>query len=295
MSPLEKLELEEIDQIRELGFLQQKNTGLFNCRIVTGNGKLTAEEGIRICELAKKYGDGEIAFTTRQTIEIIGISKENIKLMKKDIHALSLTMGGVGPKIRPIVACKGSTCQYGLIDTFSLADKLHQLFFVRYHDVELPNKFKITVSGCSNKCVKPELNDIGIVGQLIPQIHSNLCIGCKKCLIEEKCKMHAAYLAGGKIHIDTKACTHCGQCVNICEYGVINSGISGYKVYIGGRWGTEIMAGYPLTKIILGEEQLLSVVERAIALYRETGSKGERFADVVQRVGCAEVEAILLG
>ena len=295
MTPLESLKLDEIVRVKKQGFVQQKETGFFNCRIVTGNGKLTAEEGIKICQLAKKYGDGEIAFATRQTVEIMGISKENLELIKKEINELGLIMGAIGPKIKPIVACKGSNCQNGLIDTFALAEKLHQLFFVRYHDVELPNKFKITVSGCSNKCVKPELNDIGIVGQLIPQIHSNLCVGCKECIIEQKCEMHAAYTAGGKIHIDTKACTHCGRCVNQCEYGVINSGITGYKLYIGGRWGKEIKAGFPLSKIILGEEQLLSVVERAITLYKESGNQGERFADVVQRIGYGEVESILLG
>lgn len=295
MSQLEMQKPDDIAQARKQGFVERKQTGLYNCRIVTGNGKLTAQEGIEICELAKKYGDGEIGFATRQTVEIMGISEENLGLVKKEIANLGLTMGTIGPKIEPIVACKGSTCKYGLIDTFALAEKLHQLFYVRYHDVELPNKFKITLSGCSNKCVKPELNDIGIVGQLIPQIHSDLCVGCKECVVLQKCEMHAAYLADGKIHIDTKICTHCGQCVNQCEYGVINSGIVGYKLYVGGRWGKEIKAGYPLSKIILGEEQLLSVVERTIALYKERGNQGERFADVVQRIGYAEVEKMLLG
>ena len=295
MSQLEELKLGQSAKIRRQGFVQQKENGFFNCRIVTGNGKLTAEEGIKICELARKYGDGEIAFATRQMVEIMGISKEDLELVKKEISELGLIMAKLGPKIKPIVACKGSNCQFGLIDTFALAEKLHQLFFIRYYDVELPNKFKITVSGCANKCVKPELNDIGIVGQLIPQIRTENCINCKVCVIEQKCEMHAAYRAGGKIHIDTNICTHCGQCMNKCEYGVINSGISGYKLYIGGRWGKEIKAGYPLSKIILGEEQLFSVVERAITLYKEAGNQGERFADVISRIGYAEVEKILLG
>ncbi len=127
MSQLEKLKLNHTDQARKQEFVQQKENGFFNCRIVTGNGKLTAEEGINICELAKKYGDGEIAFATRQTVEIMGISRENLDLVKKEITEMGLIMGEIGPKIKPIVACKGSNCQYGLIDTFALAEKLHQL------------------------------------------------------------------------------------------------------------------------------------------------------------------------
>ena len=32
----------------------------------------------------------------------------------------------------------------------------------------LPHKFKIAVGGCPNNCVKPDLNDLGIVGQRVP-------------------------------------------------------------------------------------------------------------------------------
>ena len=70
------------------------------------------------------------------------------------------------------MSCKGTTCQYGLIDTFDLSEKLHERFYVGYHGVELPHKFKIAVGGCPNMCVKPDLNDLGIVGQRVPQVES---------------------------------------------------------------------------------------------------------------------------
>ena len=34
---------------------------------------------------------------------------------------------GTGKKVRPVVSCKGTTCQYGLIDTFGLSEKIHEL------------------------------------------------------------------------------------------------------------------------------------------------------------------------
>ena len=77
--------------------------------------------------------------------------------------------GGTGAKVRPVVSCKGTTCQYGLIDTFALSKKIHERFYVGYHDVVLPHKFKIAVGGCPNNCVKPNLNDMGIIGQRIPK------------------------------------------------------------------------------------------------------------------------------
>lgn len=47
--------------------------------------------------------------------------------------------------VRPVVSCKGTTCQYGLIDTFGLSEKLHDRFYEGYHTVTLPHKFKIAV------------------------------------------------------------------------------------------------------------------------------------------------------
>lgn len=289
-----QLSREEILGLRERGFYQQRESEYFNCRIVSGNGKITAKEGISICEMAQAYGKGEIAFTNRQTVEIIGIPYENLEEVEKQIRKTGVILDGSGPKIRPVVGCKGTNCKYGLFDTFDLTDKLHQLFFLRYYGIVLPNQFKIAVSGCPHQCVKPELNDIGIVGQFVPRIFLQNCMNCKECMVVKVCDRQAVYQADGKVHILTERCSHCGQCVGECPHGALNEGILGYKVILGGRWGKNPKQGKPLSKLILGEEQLLSVVERAITLYQETGKEGEFFADMVQRMGFETIEAQLL-
>ena len=86
-----------------------------------------------------------------------------------------------------MVACKGTTCQYGLLDSYALSDKIHEMFYHGYAGVKLPHKFKIAVGGCPNNCVKPNLNDLGIVGQRIPQFNSDICRGCKVCQVENAC------------------------------------------------------------------------------------------------------------
>lgn len=37
-----------------------------------------------------------------------------------------------------------------------------------WHGVTLPGMFKIGVGGCPNNCVKPDLNDVGITGTVLP-------------------------------------------------------------------------------------------------------------------------------
>ena len=68
--------------------------------------------------------------------------------------------------------------------------------------MKLPHKFKIAVGGCPNNCVKPDLNDVGIIGQLIPNFDEESCNGCKKCAVVSACPMNAAKVTDGLLQID---------------------------------------------------------------------------------------------
>ena len=50
-----------------------------------------------------------------------------------------------------------------------------------------------------------------------------------------------------------------------------------------------------LGKIFTDKEELMSVVEKAILLFRDQGESGERFADTIERIGFENAEAQLLG
>lgn len=286
---------EDITRVKALGFLWDKNTpDKFNCRVITRNGKITAQESAAITEAAKQFGSGEITMTSRLTLEIQGVPYDNIEPIREFLAQYGLRTGGTGSKVRPIVSCKGTTCQYGLIDTFALSDEIHHRFFEGYNSVKLPHKFKIAVGGCPNNCVKPDLNDLGIIGQRVPDINYDLCRGCKRCAIENTCPIHVAKLVDGKITVPESECNHCGRCIGKCPFKAFHGYTSGYRVYLGGRWGKRTAQGRPLDKIFTSKEEVLNVVEKAILLFREQGITGERFADTVARLGFENVQEQLL-
>ena len=228
---------EEIKRVKGLGFLNNKGTDLFNGRVITVNGKITAEQTKVIAEAAEKFGNGDVEFTTRLTVEVRGIHFDNIEPFREYIAKAGLETGGTGSLVRPVVSCKGTTCQYGLYDTFDLSQKIHERFYKGYHTVKLPHKFKIATGGCPNNCVKPDLNDLGIIGQLVPNVDEDMCNGCKKCQVETSCPMSAAKVEDGELVIDKDACNNCGRCIEQCPFDVIEDGTPGYRIYIGGRWG----------------------------------------------------------
>ncbi len=286
---------EEETRVKALGFLKDKRTpDRFNGRVITRNGKITSEEARAIAEAAEKFGDGQVTMTSRLTMEIQGVPFKNIEPLRAYLLEAGLETGGTGSKVRPVVSCKGTTCQYGLIDTFELSEEIHERFYHGYGSVKLPHKFKIAVGGCPNNCVKPDLNDIGIIGQRVPQISPEKCRGCRTCQVENSCPVKVALLTDGKITIDENACNHCGRCVGRCPFGAVEDHIDGYRVCIGGRWGKHVARGRYLDRVFTDKEEVLSVVEKAILLFREQGITGERFADTVARIGFEQVQRQLL-
>ena len=286
---------EDIKRVKGMGFLQHKGTNLFNARVITRNGRITTEEASVIAEAARLYGDGHMMMTTRLTIEVSGIAYHDIDAFCAHLAKAGLSVGGTGSKVRPVVSCKATTCQYGLYDAYALSDEIHTRFYQGYRGVSLPHKFKIATGGCPNNCVKPTLNDLGIVGARVPQYHIEDCRSCQKCQLEEACPIHAAKKnADGKLEIDAELCNHCGRCIGKCPFHCNDEGVDGYKVYVGGRWGKKIAHGQMLHKIFTDKNEVLDTVEKAILLFRSAGESGERFADTINRIGFANAEKILL-
>ena len=166
------------------GFIQQKDKNYFVVRVITQLGNVNSEQLAVLSDVAKKYGRGYTTFTARLNIDIPWITQENLPAVKTAVEKVGLKVGGTGPKVRPIVACKGTVCKNGIVDTQSLGRRLDERFFGK----NLPAKFKIGITGCQNDCAKAEINDLGFVGKRSSEAKGK--------------RGYAAYFGGtfGKVH-----------------------------------------------------------------------------------------------
>ena len=159
---------DEIKSFKGRGWLLNKGTDTFSARVITVNGKVTAEQMQAVAAAAQRFGNGIVTLTSRLSMEVPGVPAAMIEPFEAALAAVGLSVGGTGPRVRPVVSCKGTLCPHGLVDTCALSEKIHRRFYEGWHGVALPAKFKIGVGGCPNNCVKPTLNDIGVTGAVRP-------------------------------------------------------------------------------------------------------------------------------
>ena len=284
---------EQITSVKGRGFLRNRGTDCFSGRIVTVAGLFTPDQLHAIAECSEKYGNGKVIFTARLAAEIVGIPFDKIPEAEAFMAERGLYFGGTGAKVRPITACKGTTCVYGNIDTQALAKVIYDKFYIGMRDVKLPHKFKIGVGGCPNSCMKPSLNDVGVEGCRAFSFDSELCRGCKKCAVAESCPTKAVSVVNGKAVIDTSKCTNCGVCVGKCPFGAVpKEAASVCRVFVGGTWGKTQRMGTLLNSVYSADEDP-SVIEKVMLWYKENGYVKERLGATVDRIGTDALEAAI--
>ena len=284
---------EQITAVKGRGFLRNRGTDCFSGRVVAVAGLYTPHELHAIAECAEKFGNGKVIFTSRLSAEIVGIPYDKIPDAEAFLGERGLYFGGTGAKVRPITACKGTTCVFGNIDTQGIAQIIHDKFYIGMRDVKLPHKFKIGVGGCPNSCMKPSLNDVGIEGCKTFSFDSDICRGCKKCLVAENCPSRAVTVSDGKAVVDQSKCTKCGVCVGKCPFGAVpKTADSACRVFVGGTWGKTQRMGTRLSAVYTPDE-IPSVIEKVMLWYKENGYAKERLGATIDRLGTEALESAL--
>ena len=122
-------------------------------------GLTTAAELRRIADVADKYAVPTIKVTGGQRIDLLGIRKEDLINVWRD---LDMPSGhAYGKSIRTVKTCVGSEhCRFGTQLAMSMGVKLEKMLF----DMYSPHKVKLAVSGCPRNCAEAGIKDVGVIG-----------------------------------------------------------------------------------------------------------------------------------
>jgi nitrite reductase (NADH) large subunit len=122
-------------------------------------GETTPDDLIRIATVAKKYNVPTVKITGGQRIDLLGVKKEDLTNMWKD---LDMPSGyAYGKALRTVKTCVGSEwCRFGTQNSTALGIHLEK----QLERIWFPAKVKLGVSGCPRNCAEATIKDIGIVG-----------------------------------------------------------------------------------------------------------------------------------
>ena len=135
-----------------------QNDGTFSVIPRIYGGVTSADDLIKIGQVAKKYDVRMVKFTGGQRIDLLGITKENLPLVWRD---LGMPSGHAYTKaFRTCKTCVGTEfCRYGTNDSTGLGIAIEKMF----QGWEFPAKVKMAVSGCPRNCSESTVKDVGII------------------------------------------------------------------------------------------------------------------------------------
>ena len=126
-------------------------------------GGVTSPQELKdIADIAVKYDVPTVKFTGGQRLDLLGIPKEQLEPIWKDLNDCGFVSGqGYAKGLRTVKTCVGNTwCRFGTQDSMGMGVILEKLTWGSW----MPHKFKIAVSGCPRNCAEATIKDIGVIG-----------------------------------------------------------------------------------------------------------------------------------
>lgn len=122
-------------------------------------GETTADELRRIADAVDKYKIPTVKVTGGQRIDLLGVKKEDLVNVWKDI---GMPSGHAYAKaLRTVKTCVGSEwCRFGTQDSTQMGKDLERALWRMY----APHKVKLAVSGCPRNCAESGIKDVGVIG-----------------------------------------------------------------------------------------------------------------------------------
>jgi len=160
---------------------------IFMVRCAIPGGVLTAEQYLALDDLADRYGNGTLRVTTRQDIQIHGVSKSNLKATIAAINAsLVTTLGACGDVNRNVMVCPAPVAGEPHTTVRRLAAEIarelrpattaYREIWLNgekatasgpqepfYGEQYLPRKFKTAIALDTDNCVEVHAHDCGLI------------------------------------------------------------------------------------------------------------------------------------
>ncbi len=166
----------EVERLKWVGVYPQKQGGdAFMIRIKIPGGVLTPEQTRTIGQIAVDFANGPypnphfgnnfLDITTRQDVQLHWVKMADIPKIWERLEEVGMTtVQACGDSARNVLSCPVSGLGHDeVIDAYPVAQAISDYFTGNRDYANLPRKFKISVTGCTEDCAQAEINDIGML------------------------------------------------------------------------------------------------------------------------------------
>lgn len=271
---------------------------LYTVRV--GSARLLSTDFIKdICDLADKYCDGYVRFTTRHNIEFLLSDKSKLEPLLEDLRLRNLPVGGTGNSISNMVHTQGWIhCHTPATDASGIVKAVMDELYEYFTTMKLPAKLRLALACCLNMCGAVHCSDIAILGvhRAPPRVnHEGVAKSCEIPSIIAACPTGAIRPNPRlkSVEVIADKCMYCGNCYTMCpSMEIADAENDGVSIWVGGKVSNARSAP-SFSRLAIPYlpnnpprwPEVTAAVKNLVETWASHAKQGERMGEWIERIG----------
>jgi NAD(P)H-dependent nitrite reductase large subunit len=149
-------------------FFRRQTPGRFMMRVRIANGLTNAEQMATLADLSAEFGTGLVDITTRQQVQLRGFAIEHVPAIWHRLDAVGLVSLQTGmDNVRNVIGCAAAGLTgRELFDASPVAREFTDLLLRNKAFTNLPRKFNVGITGCTEHCTHADTQDLALTPAL---------------------------------------------------------------------------------------------------------------------------------
>ncbi len=270
-----------------------------------GSPRLLATDTIRwFAELAEKYSDGYLRFTSRHNIEFFLTDESKIDDLIKELEEGGFPVGGTWDATRAkygltnIIHTQGWIhCHTPATDASGIVKAVMDELIDYFKEMKLPALCRISLACCLNMCGAVHASDISIVGvhRKPPKVDDDMVRRtCEIPSTVASCPSGALRpdMKRKTVILDEEKCMYCGNCYTMCPgMPIFDPEQDGVAILIGGKV-SDARSKPELSKVVIPWlpnnpprwPEVVQAIKKILETWAENANKHERLIEWIERI-----------
>ena len=262
---------------------------------------LTTDFAKELCDIADKFCEGYLRFTSRNNVEFLTPDQGKIAGIKDACKAMGIPVCATGHSVSNIVHTQGWIhCHTPAIDASGIVKAVMDDLFEYFGSHKLPAQVRVALACCLNMCGAVHCSDIAILGvhRTAPKVaHEKLRHLCEIPTTIASCPTGAIRPNPDKnlksVVVNEERCMYCGNCYTMCPaLPCFDSEKGGVALLVGGKVSnsksppifSKLAVPY-LPNNPPRWPETVAAIRKILTKYAEGANKYERVGEWVERIG----------